>query len=384
MAVFRPTFTDPKTGEKKQSAIWWYDFTIAGRRIRESAKTARKTLAIEAEKRRRQELERAAAGLPVTGSAPADRIADVGTILTDYLARCEVLSRGQQRSTRTAALARERSRHLMRLLGGRLRAELTETVIVEYMRRRQEEGAGPRTINMEVEILSRALGQPWKALWPRLARLKEPRDVGRALTLEEQKRLLAAAEASRSPYIRLVIVMALHTGMRADEIRSLRWGNIDMERRLLTVPKSKTEAGEGRTVPMTDSLCSELAAYRAWYEERLGAAQKDWFVFPFSNRIAPLDPTRSCTTLKHAWEGCRRLADVRCRFHDLRHTAVSMMLDAGAPEHAVRAIVGHVSPRMLERYAHARVDVKRRAVEAIDFALHVKESPKVSPKTTVN
>jgi hypothetical protein len=64
MSVFRPTYKDPTTGERRQSRIWWYEFWIAGRRIRESARTTRKTVAIEAENRRRLELERALAGLP--------------------------------------------------------------------------------------------------------------------------------------------------------------------------------------------------------------------------------------------------------------------------------------------------------------------------------
>jgi len=57
----------------KRGAIWWYEFTFAGRRIRESAKTTRKTVAIEAEKARRRELERALAGLPVEEREEAPR-----------------------------------------------------------------------------------------------------------------------------------------------------------------------------------------------------------------------------------------------------------------------------------------------------------------------
>jgi hypothetical protein len=49
MAVYRPTYTDPKTGLQKESRVWWYEFTNSGKRIRESAKTTRKTLASEAE-----------------------------------------------------------------------------------------------------------------------------------------------------------------------------------------------------------------------------------------------------------------------------------------------------------------------------------------------
>ena len=57
MSVYRPKYQDPKTGKLKQQAVWWYEFTFAGKRIRDSAKTTRKTIAVAAEKQRRLELE---------------------------------------------------------------------------------------------------------------------------------------------------------------------------------------------------------------------------------------------------------------------------------------------------------------------------------------
>ena len=57
MAVFQPTYKDPKTGKQMFSATYWYDFTFCGKRIRESAKTTLKTLARMAEQKRRRELE---------------------------------------------------------------------------------------------------------------------------------------------------------------------------------------------------------------------------------------------------------------------------------------------------------------------------------------
>jgi integrase len=351
----------------KRGAVWWYEFTFAGRRVRESAKTTRKTIAVEGEKRRHLELERAGAGMATEEQTVSDRVADVKTLLKEYCDRCEVLAKGQSRSTRTAAFARERSKPLLKHLGARLRIDLTEAAIVEYMKARQGEDAGPRTINMEVESLSRAMGSTWKALWPKLAKLREPRDVGRALTPDEQARILAAAQTSRSRYTQLSILMALQTGMRLAEIIHLTWRDIDLERAALTVPRSsKTQAGARRLVPLTATLRAELPGYREWYVKKLGEPKPDWFVFPFASRVKPIDPTRPTTTLKHGWEAVRTAAGVQCRFHDLRHTAITRMLEAGAPEHAVRAIVGHVSPKMLERYAHMRLEVKRQAIAALE------------------
>jgi hypothetical protein len=71
MSVFKPKHRD-KDGRLVESKVYWYEFIYAGKRVRESAKTTRKTIAVEGEKRRRPELERAYAGLPV--EAPATRI----------------------------------------------------------------------------------------------------------------------------------------------------------------------------------------------------------------------------------------------------------------------------------------------------------------------
>src|SRR5947208_931306 len=63
MGVFQPRYKDPKTGKQTFAAVWWYDFTFAGKRIRESAKTTLKTVARMAEQKRRRCLEEGFNGL---------------------------------------------------------------------------------------------------------------------------------------------------------------------------------------------------------------------------------------------------------------------------------------------------------------------------------
>lgn len=82
MSVYRPKYKDPKTGKTKESATWWYEFTFAGKRIRESAKPSRKTVATEAEKARRRELELSFNGLE---DKRAQRVRTVGEIAQEYL-----------------------------------------------------------------------------------------------------------------------------------------------------------------------------------------------------------------------------------------------------------------------------------------------------------
>ena len=69
------------------------------------------------------------------------------------------------------------------------------------MEQRRQEEASNRTINMELMVLSRAIGYTWKALWPKLKKLEENHDVGQALEPEQEERVLRAAAANSSKLI---------------------------------------------------------------------------------------------------------------------------------------------------------------------------------------
>ena len=160
--------------------------------MRESAKTTRKTIASEAEKRRRLELERAYAGLPVE---PAS--ARINTVLEHKKAYRDAYTQGHREKSQK--WVSERLAKVEAALGSVMLPDLTETRIRAYMRAREADGAGPRTINMEVSMLARAIGKTWNVLWPKVKHNEEPRDLGRALSVEEEDRLLKAVADARSP-----------------------------------------------------------------------------------------------------------------------------------------------------------------------------------------
>lgn len=379
MALFRPVYTDKKTGEKKESKFWWIDFTIGDKRVRESAETTRKSIATEYEKRRRLELERALAG--ISAEPAADRIRTVSEALNKYRNGYSVNHR-----ERSIEWVRDRGVHIERLLGSLRLPDVTADRIRDYMRIRQSEGAGKRTINMELDITARAIGHTWRQLWPKVKKLEEPKDIGQALSSDEEQRLLDAAAANRSRTIHTFIRIALFTAMRYGEIRILRWRQIDFDSRTITVGDAKTEAGRGRAIPMNDSLVAILEMHRDWYRsgQGIGDIRPEWYVFPFSSAIKAIDPTRSATTIKTAWESVRQAAGVQCRFHDLRHTTLTKWAEAGVPESTMLALAGHMSRAMLERYSHIRMKAKRAAVDALTIgngagsAVNVKGTAKSS------
>ena len=90
-------------------------------------------------------------------------------------------------------------------------------------------------------------------------------------------------------------------------------------------------------------------------------------------RTAAAGPTKPIGDITSAWDTLRDRCRVHCRLHDLRHTALTKMAEAGVPESTMLAIMGHMSRAMLERYSHIRMKAKREAVKSLEL-------PKVGPR----
>src|SRR5205085_11816662 len=144
--------------------------------------------------------------------------------------------------------------------------------------------------------------------------------------------------------------------------------------RLLTIHRSKTEAGE-RVIPLTHEALSVLSAIRK-RALLFGGVEPEHYVFAAfkasgrydRNRmcIHLFDPTRSVRTWKRAWHRLTEEAGLAgLRFHDLRHHAITELAESGASDQTIMSIAGHVSRKMLDRYSHIRVEAKRNALEAL-------------------
>lgn len=153
-------------------------------------------------------------------------------------------------------------------------------------------------------------------------------------------------------------------GLRSGEIRNLKWLHVDLDKKFLTVGRSKTQAGEGRTIPLNPALQSALEHHAEWYALRFGRIEPDWYLFPFG-RANDLDPTRPITTIKTASSNARERAGVEGRMHDSRHTLITELSESGAGDQTIMDIVGHVSGQMLKHYSHIRMQAKRDALQAI-------------------
>ena len=129
----------------------------------------------------------------------------------------------------------------------------------------------------------------------------------RRLQAGEYDRLLEAARTRQNPWIEKLIIFAVETAMRRGEIFALRWSNVNLERRSVTILESKN--GHSRTIPLTPRAHDLLQ----------GLQREDDRVFPVTKNA-----------LKMAWGRMMTLAEIDdLRFHDLRHEAVSRFFEMG-------------------------------------------------------
>lgn len=165
--------------------------------------------------------------------------------------------------------------------------------------------------------------------------------VERILTDEEEQRLLEECLDRLRP----VVVIALYTGMRQGELMNLKWRNVDLLAETVTV--ENTKGGKVRVIPLNGIVKAELMGL---LERRNG----DDKVFPF-------------TSIRTAWENARRRAGLDdLRFHDLRHTFATRLVQSGANIVEIQKLLGHSTLLVTQRYTHACEDRLRRAVRLLD------------------
>jgi integrase len=369
MAVYKPT--------RKGDASKFYicEFVYQGKRFQESTGATSKTVAKEYEKRRRAEMERAAAGLPTEQKAA--RIRTVNDVVASYLAGYKLSHR-----PKSILFAEGRLKQVKKSLGGVVLSDLTDDCIREYVRQRQGAKKSGRTINMEIGELSRAIGRTWRELWPRVKKLEERKDVGRALSVVEQRSLLDGLKECGTPHLPTYIPLLLLTGMRPSEALSLAWFQVDLMGKTITVGRAKSSNGTGRIIPINDDLASVLAAHRTWFVKEFGEPKPDHHLFPWGKPV-PSDPTRHATDITWSWDELRKDTKVSCRLHDLRHTFATRLAENGVPESTMLALMGHMSRSMLERYSHIRMTAKRDAMAGVTLRQKGENSEVVPVKVPV-
>lgn len=175
--------------------------------------------------------------------------------------------------------------------------------------------------------------------------LEEPPGRVRYLSQDEAQDLL---ENCGPDHLRVIVLIALNTGLRRQEILDLTWDDIDLENNLIHVSKSKgsTRGQQARRdIPINSALKPELVKWK-----RNNPRSK---LFPYNE-------------IKTSWKSALKRAGIKgVRFHDLRHTFASWLVMEGVDLTTVCRLMGHSTIEITMKYAHLSPDHRRRAVELL-------------------
>ena len=153
--------------------------------------------------------------------------------------------------------------------------------------------------------------------------------------------------------------------MRKGEILSLRWRDVDLADRVITVAAFNTKTMRARTISVTARLAKEMERL---YEQ--SPKHRDGLVFGIRDDV------------KHSFDTVRRAAGLSdLRFHDLRHTAATRLVGLHIPLAEVGRVLGHTQSNTTYRYVNANVETARRAAAALD-AFNAEGEPQQSSDLT--
>lgn len=236
---------------------------------------------------------------------------------------------------------------MCKLFGDKKLSEITTTDIDDFKLIRLRE-VKPATVNRSLSVLRHLINMAkrWKKYHGEnpvsiVGLLEENNQIERILTLEEEEKLLDACIS----YLKPIIMMALNTGMRRGEILNLKWSDIDLNINLITVNQTNSKGKKARKVYINSTLKKILL------ELKIRSGGND-YVF-LDNEGQPL------REIKNGFKAaCRRAGIQGLRFHDLRHTAATRMVESGASIVAISRILGHSDIKTTMRYTHPEESVK--------------------------
>lgn len=202
------------------------------------------------------------------------------------------------------------------------------------------------TVNRYLAVLSHAFTiamKEWEWVHDnpcsKVSKLQESKGRTRYLSDEERIALLQACKESKNQYLYFIVILAISTGARKNEILSLKWEDVHFDREVIILKKTKN--GDVRVLPLQGyalKLIFDLFKHRNIFSE---------YLFPSPNNVAHPTCIRKC------WQTAIETAKIEnFRFHDLRHTAASYLAMDGATITDIAEVLGHKTLQMVQRYAH--------------------------------
>ncbi len=242
--------------------------------------------------------------------------------------------------------------HLLPVFGDKPLNRITARDIETYkMTRKDLEKSNPATVNRELAILKAIMKKA--VAWGELRHnpaltvpvFKENPVIPEALTDEQVEKLLKTCQESDNPDLYPLVVCALETGMRRGELFALKWSDVDLKEKWITIRKSKNN--EFRVIPVSDMLCDVLETQKA----------KGHIPFVFPGKKGHYNNVRRSLNTAAKRAGIERL-----HLHRLRHSFATRYLSRKVGAEAIQEILGHKSMTMTRRYAKVTPEYLREAV----------------------
>ncbi|MCR4318792.1 MAG: site-specific integrase [Candidatus Brocadiaceae bacterium] len=272
--------------------------------------------------------------------------------LKEYTKRYLELCKNDKENT---FIAKQRAVNILAaLLGDYKLDKLNDVVVEKYIIKRQDEGIKPGSINEDVSKLKHILSTACKEgilnsiPCNNIKKLKVLQTRDRVLSSEEITVILKGDSLKAKD--RLMILVSFFTGMRLNEVVSLKWSDVDFTRSLISFIASKT--GKLVTVPLSSYLASELQAHKA---NSTGNG-----IFENKTITRRISNTYSAYFIKVF----KKINFCGFSFHGLRHTFLSLHGDMGTGAFITKELAGHSTLDMTLRYTHVNLDHKRKAIEA--------------------
>jgi len=234
-------------------------------------------------------------------------------------------------------------------------AALTPDIVADYRDQRLAAGKSNNTVRLEIALLSHLYSiaiKEWRIglVYNPSAIIRKPSaGPGRShrLSIENQRILIDAVNKHSNPMLGFIVQVAIETGMRQSEILNLRLNQVDLNRRIVSLNDTKNNSP--RTVPLTKHATEVLKLALA------NPMRKDTDLVFFGE--PGRDKKRGPYQFNKVWIQIKKdLGFADLHFHDLRHEAVSRLVEAGLSDQEVASISGHKSMQMLRRYTHLRAE----------------------------
>lgn len=260
--------------------------------------------------------------------------------------------------------------HFTRCFGDIKLSDITAVDIDVYKQRRLSEGVKQNTIARELVVVRNLFYHAFKR--NKFFGKNPVTESGLPYVNDKKERVLTTVEEIRliqaSPkYLKDAIQIALNTGMRKGEILGLRWNWIDFDEDLILLPQTNTKSQESRKVPMN------LIVRKILLERKLMSGGSS-FVFPNEE-----SKTGHLYWLNRSFKtACKKAQIEGLRFHDLRHTAATRLVESGIPLHAVAKLLGHSTVKITERYSHPEESVRRGTDILANFSSVTDKSTDIS------